>query len=244
MSIRTILLIKLLFNHNKRIIFSLGVLSFASFIIYLCMLSDSMISYSECFPFYTNTHTNIEKINQKNEMLTCNVFTGNITEIKEIQQTNTDYSNSYNIIPIFWNFENKIVSEKTKKNENNTKMCPENEECIKGIVSRVIDGDTLDVNDTRIRLSLINTPEIGQEGYERAKNFVKLNCGIGSTAIIDIDDGQRQGSYGRIIGTVYCNDSDKSLNELLLDTGNAYLLENICERSEFSTSKWATRYGC
>jgi hypothetical protein len=31
-----------------------------------------------------------------------------------------------------------------------------------GVVSKVIDGDTLDINGTRIRLALVNTPERGQ----------------------------------------------------------------------------------
>ena len=30
-----------------------------------------------------------------------------------------------------------------------------------GIVNHVVDGDTLDINDNRIRLALINTPERG-----------------------------------------------------------------------------------
>ena len=33
-----------------------------------------------------------------------------------------------------------------------------------GIVNHMVDGDTLDINDNRIRLALINTPERGQEG--------------------------------------------------------------------------------
>jgi Micrococcal nuclease (thermonuclease) homologs len=40
---------------------------------------------------------------------------------------------------------------------------------LEGIVSKVIDGDTLDINGTRIRLALVDTPERGQGGFDKAK---------------------------------------------------------------------------
>ena len=43
-------------------------------------------------------------------------------------------------------------------------------------VTYVVDGDTLDINDIRIRLSLVDTPERGEERYKEAKNFVKDLC--------------------------------------------------------------------
>lgn len=36
---------------------------------------------------------------------------------------------------------------------------------LEGIVNYVVDGDTLDINDIRIRLALVDTPERGQDGY-------------------------------------------------------------------------------
>jgi endonuclease YncB( thermonuclease family) len=44
-------------------------------------------------------------------------------------------------------------------------------------------------------------------------------CPVGSTALIDEDDGQTGGSYGRIVAKVYCG--DKILNEELLRAGRA-----------------------
>ena len=41
-----------------------------------------------------------------------------------------------------------------------------------GIVERVIDGDTLSVNGTSVRLLGINSPEKGEIGYDEAKNFL------------------------------------------------------------------------
>ena len=75
---------------------------------------------------------------------------------------------------------------------------------ISGPVTYVVDGDTLDINDIRIRLSLVNTPEVGEAGFDSAKEFVESLC-LDKNGQVDIDDGQRQGSFGREIGVVYCD---------------------------------------
>src|ERR687889_1296891 len=74
-----------------------------------------------------------------------------------------------------------------------------------GIVNHIVDGDTLDINDNRIRLALVNTPERGQEGYMKAKKLVQSLC-LNKKGEVNIDDGQRRGDrYGRDIGIVYCD---------------------------------------
>ncbi|CAN5602346.1 hypothetical protein BH23THE1_BH23THE1_27840 [soil metagenome] len=60
-----------------------------------------------------------------------------------------------------------------------------------------------------IRLALVNTPETGEQGYSQAKDLVSSVCGVGTKVIVDEDDGQKAGSYGRMIGLVYCGE-DKS----------------------------------
>jgi len=50
----------------------------------------------------------------------------------------------------------------------------------------------------------VNTPETNQDGYLQAKQFVTTNCGIGTRAMVDEDDGQKAGSYNRMIGLVFC----------------------------------------
>ena len=68
---------------------------------------------------------------------------------------------------------------------------------LSGPVTYVVDGDTLDVNDVRVRLALVDTPEVGEKGYQSAKDFVKNLC-LGNGAEVDIDDGQRGGDrYGQ-----------------------------------------------
>jgi len=107
---------------------------------------------------------------------------------------------------------------------------------ISGPVTYVVDGDTLDINDIRIRLSLVNTPEIGEAGFEPAKEFVEDLC-LDKNGQVDLDDGQRQGSFGREIGVVYCDGIN--LNSELMKKGYALISAEFCEVSEFSSEPWA-----
>src|SRR5437667_12605727 len=43
--------------------------------------------------------------------------------------------------------------------------------CFTDTVTYIVDGDTLDVGSTRIRLTLVNSPEVGQPGYSEAEEF-------------------------------------------------------------------------
>lgn len=114
--------------------------------------------------------------------------------------------------------------------------------CFTGTVTKVTDGDTLRVDDIPIRLTLVNTPEKGRPGYSEATNFTSSICPVGSTALVDEDDGQTRGSYGRIVAKVYCG--GKMLNEELLHNGYAELYEEYCNVSEFTREDWAIGYGC
>jgi endonuclease YncB( thermonuclease family) len=107
---------------------------------------------------------------------------------------------------------------------------------ISGPVTYVVDGDTLDINDIRIRLSLVNTPEVGEEGFDSAKEFVESLC-LDKNGQVDIDDGQRQGSFGREIGVVYCDGIN--LNSELMKNGYALISAEFCEVSEFANEPWA-----
>jgi endonuclease YncB( thermonuclease family) len=78
----------------------------------------------------------------------------------------------------------------------------------------VIDGDTLDINDMRIRLSLVDTSERGDPDFKEVTQII-VKLYLGESAEVDIDDGQRRGSFGREIGVVYCD--GKNLNEQLMD---------------------------
>jgi micrococcal nuclease len=109
-----------------------------------------------------------------------------------------------------------------------------------GNVNYIVDGDTLDINDIRIRLSLIDTPERGQDGYKESKEFVKDLC-LNKKGEVDIDDGQRRGDrYGREVGVVYCNGIN--LNKALMDNNLASIYIEYCDISEFSKKEWAKPY--
>lgn len=120
--------------------------------------------------------------------------------------------------------------------------CMGNARCITGIVTDVIDGDTIKVDGQSIRFALVSAPELNQPEGITAKDFINDICPVGSTATIDEDDGQTKGSYGRILGVIYCN--GKNLNELLVESDYGYLSKEFCSVSEFSNSTWAKNYGC
>ena len=128
-----------------------------------------------------------------------------------------------------------------------------------GLVTHIVDGDTLDldINNgtiTRIRFSLVNTPERGEPGYKEAKDFVAATCPVGSTAIFDADNGQKL-SFGRVVGVIYCVGGSSSsgssgsntnysnnilinLNQALLQNKYAEPVTRFCDISEFSERNW------
>ncbi|MGH9984032.1 MAG: thermonuclease family protein [Nitrososphaeraceae archaeon] len=122
--------------------------------------------------------------------------------------------------------------------------CKGSADCFRGTVTEIVDGDTLDVNNVRIRLAMVNTPEVGESGYDAATDTTESECSIGSEALVDEDDGQKEGSYSRLIGIVYCNGNGSSLNEILMESGQAVLYEDFCGVSEFAKEGWVNRYGC
>ena len=121
-------------------------------------------------------------------------------------------------------------------------QCTGSARCISDFVTRIIDGDTIVVGDKSLRFALINTPEFGDSDYTQARNFIEHICPVGSKVLVDEDDGQTQGSYGRIIGKIYCN--NLNLNEEVLEVGHAVILPQFCEVSEFSQEPWAKKHGC
>ena len=108
--------------------------------------------------------------------------------------------------------------------------------------------ETQSISITRVRLALVNTPERGENGYSEAVDFVQSVWSVGTTALVDEDDGQKEGSFDRVIGLVYCGNDNinnkKSLNELLLEGGYAVIYQDFCSISEFSSSSWAQSHGC
>lgn len=114
--------------------------------------------------------------------------------------------------------------------------------CFYGVVTKVVDGDTIDVNDIRIRLSLVDTPERGEPLYREATAFVSSRCPVGLTVLVDEDDRQTGGSYGRMIGAVWCQ--GEMINAELAGSRYAEIVTRFCHGSEFGRSEWAVAGGC
>lgn len=66
-------------------------------------------------------------------------------------------------------------------------------------VKRIIDGDTFEVNDARIRIANFNTPEKGQKNYTKAKKDLSSIIPKGTLVNVNI---VAQDKYGRKIANV------------------------------------------
>ena len=114
--------------------------------------------------------------------------------------------------------------------------------CLHTFVERIVDGDTIYTANYKIRLSLTNTPERFQSGFDEATNFTKTLCPVGSKITVDQDDLQPFDVYDRLLGKVTCQ--GKNLNAELLYNNHAEILTKYCLTSEFAEEPWAKKYGC
>ncbi|MGB3458248.1 MAG: thermonuclease family protein [Halobacteriota archaeon] len=111
-----------------------------------------------------------------------------------------------------------------------------------GYVKNVVDGDTVDVcfniyGIQRVRLVGINTPEIGEEGYGEAKEFLNETC-MWEEVKLDVDDKRQYDSYYRLLAVVYVNGTN--LNEKLVREGYAEVMH--VPPSEFDCREWEADY--
>ena len=121
-------------------------------------------------------------------------------------------------------------------------QCKGSAACFSGKVTAVTDGDTIKVDGNPIRLALTSAPELHESGGINSREFTMEFCPTGSIVIVDEDDGQQEGSFGRMIAAVYCH--DMLLNAALLDSKHATISKRFCSSSEFGDEDWAIRNGC
>ena len=114
--------------------------------------------------------------------------------------------------------------------------------CYSGPVTRIVDGDTLDVSGERVRLVLVNAPERATRFGPAATEYLRELCPAGSTALVDQDDLQQTDNYGRMLAVVWCGET--RVNEAIIRTGHARLYERFCRQSEFGLQLWAVTLGC
>ncbi len=109
--------------------------------------------------------------------------------------------------------------------------------CVEREVTRIIDGDTLEVEGgIRIRLVLVDAPELGEAGGVAARDYLEDLC-LGAIALIDEDDFQiGDDPFGRVLAVVYCG--GKNANALLISSGHADTYYQFCSASEFRDEAW------
>ena len=96
---------------------------------------------------------------------------------------------------------------------------------------RVYDGDTIWVDldlgfgvwlrNQSIRLKGINTPEVRGsekvEGRVSRDRLAELLNSAGGNCIIKTSRDKQKGNYGRILGEIFIENEERSLNQVLLD---------------------------
>ena len=110
----------------------------------------------------------------------------------------------------------------------------------RGMVTQVLDGDTIVIGNEHVRFVGIDTPELHptpEPGAIEAKQFVEELC-LGKEVGLDVDDLESKDRYGRTLAIVYV-DVDGSwvnLNAELLRRGLAEIL--YIPPSEFNPHSW------
>jgi endonuclease YncB( thermonuclease family) len=122
--------------------------------------------------------------------------------------------------------------------------CIGSADCLEGIATRIVDGDTLyvRVNSTtyKVDLALTEAPSRTEEMFTESTAFTRDLC-LGSTVLVDQDDMLFASNSG-VIAVVYCSSSN--LNSELLNNGYAELETDQCGTSEFANEPWVKDHGC
>ena len=123
-------------------------------------------------------------------------------------------------------------------------QCIGSADCLEGIATRIVDGDTLyvRVNSTtyKVDLALTEAPSRTEEMFTESTAFTRDLC-LGSTVLVDQDDMLFTSNSG-VIAVVYCSSSN--LNSELLNNGYAELETDQCATSEFANEPWVKDHGC
>ncbi|MBT8172572.1 MAG: thermonuclease family protein [Nitrosopumilus sp.] len=136
----------------------------------------------------------------------------------------------------------KQIELESPNSEQSSLDCSGTAQCFEGTVTKIIDGDTIIVDGQSVRFSLSSAPELKMFEGQDSKKFIETICPVGSKVLVDEDDGQILGSYGRMVGVITCN--GVNLNSELLDANLGYLQDRFCDSSEFGKESWAQKHGC
>ena len=112
--------------------------------------------------------------------------------------------------------------------------------CDERNVTRVVDGDTLDIEGgVRIRLVLVDAPEVDEVGGAAATAYLTELC-LGTEALIDEDSSQiGDDPFGRVLAVAHCD--GVNANAAMIASGHADTFFEYCSQSEFASQAWT---GC
>lgn len=92
--------------------------------------------------------------------------------------------------------------------------------CRTGYVTHVVDGDTVDVDDVRVRVLGYDTPERGQCGFNEAKARVEQLIAGRGVLVLGATDKVATDRYGRELA--YIRHADFDLGRVLIAEGLAH----------------------
>jgi len=115
-------------------------------------------------------------------------------------------------------------------------------------IAKVVDGDTIDADidlgfdislTKRIRLAGIDTPESRtKDEYEKklgleSKEWLKKRLEFAKDIIIRTEKPDSTEKYGRIIGHLFINDEETSLNNQMITEGYAWTYDGGTKKKDF-----------
>jgi micrococcal nuclease len=116
-------------------------------------------------------------------------------------------------------------------------------------ITRVIDGDTIDADidlgfdislSKRIRLAAVDTPEsrtsdTNEKKYGlESKEWLKHKVENAKNILIKTELPDSTEKYGRIIGHLFINDQEKSLNDQMITEGYAWTYDGGTKKKNFA----------
>jgi len=118
---------------------------------------------------------------------------------------------------------NPLIASSTTPTETPVSTITPKSETTSAIVSNVIDGDTVKLqNGEKVRLLGINTPEMGQPYYEEATNRLKELI-EGKTVRLE-KDVEDKDQYGRLLRHIYIDDTFVNLEMVREGYANVYII--------------------
>lgn len=101
-------------------------------------------------------------------------------------------------------------------------------------VTSIVDGDTIYIDyKEKVRFVGVNTPEIGEPGYQEAKSYIEKRI-MGKQIYLDVDDKNTKDKYGRTLAVILID--KENLNKELLCKGYAEVM--YISPSEFDPNDW------